>query len=66
MTSGTSQDQFQLYRGRGQAENFIKEMKEGFFGDKTDSSTLIKNEVRMMMSCNRLQSLSFSQTSSWR
>ncbi|CIX42566.1 IS1380-Spn1 transposase [Streptococcus pneumoniae] len=51
MTSGTSQDQFQLYRGRGQAENFIKEMKEGFFGDKTDSSTLIKNEVRMMMSC---------------
>lgn len=51
MTSGTSQDQFQLYRGRGQAENFIKEMKEGFFGDKTDSSALIKNEVRMMMSC---------------
>ncbi|CIY56279.1 IS1380-Spn1 transposase [Streptococcus pneumoniae] len=51
MTSGTSQDQFQLYRGRGQAENFIKEMKEGFFGDKTDSSSLIKNEVRMMMSC---------------
>ncbi|VJJ86568.1 IS1380-Spn1 transposase [Streptococcus pneumoniae] len=51
MTSGTSQDQFQLYRGRGQAENFIKEMKEGFFGDKTDSSTLIKNEVRMIMSC---------------
>ncbi|HHA9554012.1 TPA: transposase, partial [Streptococcus pneumoniae] len=50
-TSGTSQDQFQLYRGRGQAENFIKEMKEGFFGDKTDSSSLIKNEVRMMMSC---------------
>ncbi|MDV8548495.1 transposase, partial [Streptococcus pneumoniae] len=38
-------------RGRGQAENFIKEMKEGFFGDKTDSSSLIKNEVRMMMSC---------------
>ncbi|CAG5550916.1 IS1380-Spn1 transposase [Streptococcus pneumoniae] len=51
MTSGTSQDQFQLYRGRGQAENFIKEMKEGFFGDKTDSSSLIKNEVRMMISC---------------
>ncbi|EHE14645.1 putative transposase [Streptococcus pneumoniae GA19077] len=44
MTSGTSQDQFQLYRGRGQAENFIKEMKEGFFGDKTDSSTLIKTK----------------------
>ena len=38
-------------RKRGQAENFIREMKEGFFGDKTDSSSLIKNEVRMMMSC---------------
>lgn len=34
MTSGTSQDQFQLYRGRGQAENFIKEMKEGFLAIK--------------------------------
>lgn len=51
ISGGTSQDQFQLYRERGQAENFIKEMKEGFFGDKTDSSSFIKNEVRMMMSC---------------
>lgn len=51
MSGGTSQDQFQLYRELGQAENFIKEMKEGFFGDKTDSSSFIKNEVRMMMSC---------------
>ncbi|WP_235800331.1 transposase, partial [Streptococcus pneumoniae] len=31
--------------------NFIKERKAGFFGDKTDSSTMIKNEVRMMMGC---------------
>lgn len=51
MSEGTSQEQFHLYRQRGQAENFIKEMKEGFFGDKTDSSSLVKNEVRMMMSC---------------
>ncbi|MBF0806963.1 MULTISPECIES: transposase, partial [unclassified Streptococcus] len=46
-----SQEYFQLYRKRGQSENFIKEMKSGFFGDKTDSSTLIKNEVRMLISC---------------
>ncbi len=51
MTSGTSQDQFQLYRGLGQAENFFTEMKDRFFGDNMDSSTLINNEVRMMMSC---------------
>ncbi len=50
MTSGTSQDQFQLYR-EVVSRYFIKEMKEAFFGDKTDTSTLIKNEVRMMMSC---------------
>lgn len=51
MTGGSSEEQFQLYRQRGQAENFIKEMKHGFFGDKTDSSTMLKNEVRMMLSC---------------
>ncbi len=51
LTGGVSEEHFELYRKRGQAENFIKEMKSGFFGDKTDSSTLIKNEVRMMISC---------------
>lgn len=51
LTGGVSEELFQLYRKRGQSENFIKEMKSGFFGDKTDSSTLIKNEVRMMISC---------------
>lgn len=51
MTGGSSEEHFQLYRQRGQAENFIKEMKHGFFGDKTDSSTMLKNEVRMMLSC---------------
>lgn len=51
MTGGSSEEHFQLYRQRGQAENFIKEMKHGFFGDKTDSSTMLKNKVRMMLSC---------------
>lgn len=51
LEGGESEELFQLYRKRGQAENFIKEMKYGFFGDKTDSSTLIQNEVRMMISC---------------
>ncbi|MBF8971113.1 transposase, partial [Streptococcus sp. NLN76] len=51
LAGGASEECFQLYRKRGQSENFIKEMKSGFFGDKTDSSTLIKNEVRMMISC---------------
>lgn len=40
-----------IKKKRGNAENFIKERKAGFFGDKTDSSTMIKNEVRMMMGC---------------
>ncbi|EHD89864.1 putative transposase [Streptococcus pneumoniae GA13494] len=35
---------FQLYRGRGQAENFHQGDEGGFFGDKTDSSTLIKTK----------------------
>ena len=51
ISSGDSEELFQFYRERGQAENFIKEMKHGFFGDKTDSSTMVKNEVRMMLGC---------------
>ncbi|MBF8970448.1 transposase [Streptococcus mitis] len=50
LAGGASEECFQLYRKRGQSEKFIIEMKSGFFGDKTDSSTLIKNEVRMMIS----------------
>lgn len=51
LSSGDSEEHFQFYRERGQAENFIKEMKNGFFADKTDSSTMVKNEVRMMIGC---------------
>ncbi len=49
LSSVDSEELFQFYRERGNAENFIKERKAGFFGDKTDSSTMVKNEVRMMM-----------------
>lgn len=49
LSSVDSEELFQFYRKRGNAENFIKERKAGFFGDKTDSSTMVKNEVRMMM-----------------
>lgn len=51
LSSVDSEELFQFYRERGNAENFIKERKAGFFGDKTDSSTMIKNEIRMMMGC---------------
>ncbi|HES9823546.1 TPA: transposase [Streptococcus pneumoniae] len=51
LSSVDSEELFQFYRERGNAENFIKERKAGFFEDKTDSPTMIKNEVRMMMGC---------------
>lgn len=50
-TRGTSEEIFNFYSQRGNAENFIKETKSGFFGDKTDSSTMVKNEIRMLISC---------------
>ena len=39
-----------FYCGRGKMENFIKEAKNGFFFDKTDSSHFLENAVRMMVS----------------
>lgn len=40
----------QMYKARGKMENFIKEAKLGFFMDKTDSSSFVTNEGRMMIS----------------
>lgn len=65
MTGGSSEEHFQLYRQRGQAENFIKEMKAGFFSDKTDSSTMLKNEVRMILSCIAYNLFLFLKQSCW-
>ena len=42
---------FKLYQKRGTMENCIKEIKNGFSFDKTDSSTYVANQARMMMSC---------------
>ena len=41
---------FQLYHNRGTMENFIKEAKNGFYFDKTDSSFFLENHARMMVS----------------
>ncbi len=41
---------FELYNKRGTMENYIKEAKNGFYFDKTDSPTFIENYARMMMS----------------
>lgn len=46
-----SQTLFKLYQKRGTMENYIKEVKLGFSFDKTDSSTFLANQARMMMSC---------------
>ncbi|MEK0152391.1 IS1380 family transposase [Tetragenococcus halophilus] len=41
---------FQLYQKRGNMENFIKEMKGGFFAEKTDSTSFIANQARLALS----------------
>jgi hypothetical protein len=40
----------EIYKKRGNMENFIKEAKNGFFMDKTDSSKFYANACRMMLS----------------
>ncbi len=41
---------FQLYQKRGNMENFIKEIKTGFFVNKTDSSAFLANKARLPLS----------------
>lgn len=41
---------FPIYQHRGVMENDIKEIKEGFFFDKTDHNGFVQNEGRMMLS----------------
>lgn len=41
---------FETYNKRGTMENYIKEAKNSFFFDKTDSPSFIENEARMMIS----------------
>lgn len=41
---------FKIYNKRGTMENYIKEAKNSFFFDKTDSPEFLENEARMMIS----------------
>src|SRR5699024_7356368 len=41
---------FETYNKRGTMENYIKEAKNSFFFDKTDSPRFIENEAHMMIS----------------
>jgi IS4 transposase len=42
---------FNFYNKRGCMENLIKELKQDFFYDKTDSSTFLANYARNLISC---------------
>ncbi len=42
---------FLMDQNRGTMENFIKEIKTGFFFDKTESHLFVENATRMMFSC---------------
>lgn len=41
---------FPMYQNRGAMENLIKEIKNGFFFDKTDSTSFTANAFRMLLS----------------
>ena len=61
---------FKTYNNRGIMENYIKEAKNSFFFDKTDSSGFLENEVRMMISVLAYNMVNFLRTicfdSNWR
>ena len=52
----------QTYWQRGTMENFIKEAKNGFFFDKTDSSHFLENAVRMTVSLFSYNITNFMRT----
>ena len=53
---------FETYNKRGTMENYIKEAKNSFFFDKTDSPRLIENEARMMISLLAYNLVNFLRT----
>ena len=53
---------FQTYCKRGAMENFIKEAKSGFNLDKTDSSSFVENQARMMVSLLAYNIVNFMRT----
>ena len=53
---------FETYNKRGTMENYIKEARNSFFFDKTDSPSLIENEARMMISLLAYNLVNFLRT----
>ena len=53
---------FETYNQRGTMENYIKEAKNSFFFDKTDSPRFIENEARMMISLLAYNLVNFLRT----
>lgn len=53
---------FKLYHKRGTMENYIKEAKNGFYLDKTDSSSFLENHARLMVSLLAYNLVNFMKT----
>lgn len=53
---------FETYNKRGTIENYIKEAKNSFFFDKTDSPEFLENEARMMISLLAYNVVNFLRT----
>ena len=53
---------FETYNKRGTMENYIKEAKNGFYFDKTDSPRFIENHARMMISVIAYNIINFMRT----
>ena len=48
---GLTETVFRTYRKQGTIENFIKEAKNGFYFDKTDSPFSLENHTYVMVTC---------------
>ncbi|MDN6345547.1 MAG: IS1380 family transposase [Tetragenococcus koreensis] len=53
---------FETYNKRGTMENYIKEAKNSFYFDKTDSPRFIENHARMMISVIAYNIINFMRT----
>ena len=53
---------FETYNKRGTMENYVKEAKNSFFFDKTDSPEFLENEERMMISLLAYNVVNFLRT----
>lgn len=53
---------FETYNKRGTMENYIKEVKNSFYFDKTDSPRFIENHARMLISVLAYNVINFMRT----